>query len=109
MEIWTPRMQYYISVYDLNMSHRFGLMIFMSTFEVMGCRLFRFNLFICEIKDDVCSMRFQALTDNQTFQMKQGKSEGFDSCDLPSNLKLGSNCRFQPVWPCNFMDDLEKQ
>ena len=25
---------------------------------------------------------------------KQGKSEGFDSCDRPSNLKLDSNRRF---------------
>ena len=26
--------------------------------------------------------------------MKQGKSEGFDSCDRPSNLKLDSNRQF---------------
>ena len=25
---------------------------------------------------------------------EQGKSEGFDSCDRPSNLKLDSNCQF---------------
>ena len=25
---------------------------------------------------------------------QQGKSEGFDSCDQPSNLKLDSNCQF---------------
>ena len=28
------------------------------------------------------------------FQTKQGKSEGFDSCDRPSNLKLDSNRQF---------------
>ena len=28
------------------------------------------------------------------FSSKQGKSEGFDSCDRPSNLKLDSNRRF---------------
>ena len=26
--------------------------------------------------------------------LQQGKSEGFDSCDRPSNLKLDSNCQF---------------
>ena len=40
----------------------------------------------------------------------QGKSEGFDSCDWPSNLaqiefKLSI---FQPVWPWNLMDDLKQ-
>ena len=30
---------------------------------------------------------------------KQGKSEGFDSCDQPSNLKLDSNCQF--FSPCD--------
>ena len=29
-----------------------------------------------------------------TTRKKQGKSEGFDSCDRPSNLKLNSNCQF---------------
>ena len=42
---------------------------------------------------------------------KQGKSEGCDSCDKPSNLvKLDSNNRFfWPVWSWNLMDYLEKQ
>ena len=47
---------------------------------------------------------------------KQGKSEGFDSCDPPGNLKLDSNPQsgsnspiFSAVWPWNSMDDLEKQ
>ena len=31
--------------------------------------------------------------------LKQGKSEGFDSCDQPSNLTK----------PWNLMDDLDKQ
>ena len=38
---------------------------------------------------------------------KQGKSEGFDSCDRPSNLTLigFKSSIFQPVWPWNLMDD----
>ena len=34
--------------------------------------------------------------------VKQGKSEGFDSCDRPSNLsRIGfKSLIFQPVWPC---------
>ena len=41
---------------------------------------------------------------------QQGKSEGFDSCDRPSNLaQIWSNSSiFQPVWPWNLMYDLEK-
>ena len=44
------------------------------------------------------------------FLCKQGKSEGFDSCDRPSKLtqirfKLPI---FQPVWPWNLTDDLKK-
>ena len=37
---------------------------------------------------------------------KQGKSEGFDSCDRPSNLtQIGlKSWIFQPVWPWNLMD-----
>ena len=42
---------------------------------------------------------------------KQGKSEGFDSCDRPNNLtQIGfKSLIFQPVWPWNFMDDLKNQ
>ena len=38
---------------------------------------------------------------------KQGKSEGFDSCDWPSNLTpIGfKSSIFQPVWAWNLMDD----
>ena len=38
---------------------------------------------------------------------EQGKSEGFDSCDRPSNLtQIGfKSSIFQPVWPWNLMDD----
>ena len=40
----------------------------------------------------------------------QGKSEGFDSCDWPSNLaQIGfKSSIFQPVWPWNLMDDLKQ-
>ena len=43
---------------------------------------------------------------------KQGKSEGFESCDRPIDqkrpiwVKIGD---VLPVWPWNLMDDLEKQ
>ena len=42
---------------------------------------------------------------------KQGKSEGFDICDRPSYLtQIGFNLSiFQPVWPWNLMDGIEKQ
>ena len=42
---------------------------------------------------------------------KQGKSEGFDSCDRPSNLtQIGfKSSIFQPVWPWNLMDEPKKQ
>ena len=41
---------------------------------------------------------------------KQGKSEGFDSCDWPSNLtQIGfKSLIFQPVLPLILMDDLDK-
>ena len=41
---------------------------------------------------------------------QQGKSEGFDSCDRPSNLAQiwSKSSIFQPVWPWNLMYDLEK-
>ena len=41
---------------------------------------------------------------------KQGKSEGFDSCDRPSNLtQIGFKLSiFQPVWPWNLMNYLKK-
>ena len=43
-------------------------------------------------------------------ESKQGKSEGFDSCDRPSNLtRIGfKSSIFQPVWPWNLMGDLER-
>ena len=48
---------------------------------------------------------------NLTDDLQQGKSEGFDSCDRPSNLtQIGfKSSIFQPVWPWNLMDDPEKQ
>ena len=47
---------------------------------------------------------------NSAAQCKQGKSEGFDSCDRPSNLTQTGfkSSIFQPVWPWNLMDDPEK-
>ena len=41
---------------------------------------------------------------------QQGKYEGFDSCDWPSNhTQIGfKSLIFQPMWPWNLMDDLEK-
>ena len=43
-------------------------------------------------------------------EIKQGKSEGFDSCDRPSNLtQMGfKSSNFQPVWPWNLIDDPQK-
>ena len=43
--------------------------------------------------------------------LKQGKSEGFDSCDRPSNLTQTGfkSSIFQPVWPWYLMDDPKKQ
>ena len=42
---------------------------------------------------------------------KQGISDGFDSCDRPSDLtQIGFKASiFHPVWPWNLMDDLTKQ
>ena len=42
---------------------------------------------------------------------KQGKSEGFDSCDRPSNLtQIGfKSSILLPVWPWHLMDDTKKQ
>ena len=42
---------------------------------------------------------------------QQGKSEGFDSCDRPSNLTLigFKSSIFQPLWPWNLMDDPPKK
>ena len=53
--------------------------------------------------------RETAVQDTYT-DTKQGKSEGFDSCDSPSNVtKIGfKSSIFQPMWPWNLMDDLEK-
>ena len=45
------------------------------------------------------------------FDVQQGKTEGFDSCDWPSNLtQIGfKSSIFQPIWPWNLMDDPKKQ
>ena len=39
----------------------------------------------------------------QSLHLKQGKSEGFNSCDRPSNCIQIAD--FSPVWPWNLMDD----
>ena len=43
--------------------------------------------------------------------LQQGKSEGFDSCDRPSNLAQiwSKSSIFCPLWPWNLMDGLGKQ
>ena len=48
---------------------------------------------------------------NLTDDLEQGKSEGFDSCDRPSNLAQiwSKSSIFCPLWPWNLMDDLGKQ
>ena len=47
---------------------------------------------------------------NLTDDLEQGKSEGLDTCDRPSNLtQIGfKSSVFQPVWPWNLMDDPKK-
>ena len=47
---------------------------------------------------------------NLADDLEQGKSEGFDSCDLPSNLAqiLSKSSIFQPVWAWNLMQDLKQ-
>ena len=47
---------------------------------------------------------------NLTDDLQQGKSEGFDSCDRPSNLtQIGfESSIFLPVWPRNLMDHPQK-
>ena len=44
------------------------------------------------------------------WKKKPSKSEGFDSCDRPSNLtQIGfKSSTFHPMWPWNLMDDLKK-
>ena len=57
------------------------------------------------------SMLFRALWPwNLMDDLKQGKSEGFDSCARPSNLAQiwPKSSIFQLVWPWNLMYDLEK-
>ena len=55
--------------------------------------------------NQTCSIEHLQLL--STCLKKQGKSEGFDSCDRPSNLtQIGFiSSIFQPLWPWNLMDD----
>ena len=57
------------------------------------------------------TLKFDRWHWNLTDDIEQGKSEGFDSCDRPSNLtQIGfKSSIFQPVWPWNLMDDPKKQ
>ena len=45
------------------------------------------------------------------FTIDQSKSEGFDSCDRPSNLTQiwFKSSIFRPLWPWNLMDDHRKK
>ena len=54
--------------------------------------------------------RYKQHSSSEENFIKQGKSEGSDSCDRPSNLtQIGfKSSIFQPVWPWNLMDDLKK-
>ena len=54
-----------------------------------------------------------AINDNVSLiahEYEQGKSEGFHSCDRPSNfIQIGfKSSIFQPVWHWNLMDTLEE-
>ena len=53
---------------------------------------------------------WQDLSHVYAILIEQGKSEGFDSCDRPSNLtQIGfKSSIFSPVWPLNLMDDPQK-
>ena len=55
----------------------------------------------------ICTQQRRFCFKNDFFHYQQGKSEGFDSCDRPSNLtQIGfKSSIFQPVWPWNLMDD----
>ena len=61
--------------------------------------------------DDTGTSKSLSLEDSELFILQQGKSEGFDSCDRPSNLTQTGfeSSIFQPVWPWYLMDDPKKQ
>ena len=62
-------------------------------------------------KQTLCYMIFYTFFKIETDNNKQGKSEGFDNWDRPSNLTQiwFKSLIFQPMWPWNLMDNLEKQ
>ena len=73
-------------------------------FQVMACRLFGAkplpepNLAYCQLNTwEQTAVKFGLYFWH--FHLKPGKSEGFDSCDRASNLKLDSNCQF--FSPCD--------
>ena len=59
---------------------------------------------------DFSILQYQQYTIHGLMQ-EQGKSEGFDSCDRPSNLAQiwSKSSIFCPLWPWNLMDGLGKQ
>ena len=74
--------------------------IWSTLIHIMTCRL------LWLLSNRPCETHFN----DTSFYFQQGKSEGFDSCDRPSNLtQIGfKSSIFQHLWPCNLMDDLEK-
>ena len=72
----------------------------------------RNHLNLGKICVDLCDLDLWPLTLTFCLDITSviGKSEGFDSCDRPSNLTQNGfkSSIFQPVWPWKFMDDLEK-
>ena len=69
------------------------------TFTRTSVRVSRMNAVAC------AQLTFQMLT-----LLKQGKSEGFDSCNLPGNFtQIGYKLSVShPMWPWNLMNDLNK-
>ena len=59
---------------------------------------------------EVRLVKFSIQSSQRWSKREQGKSEGFDSCDRPSNHAqiLSKSSIFQPVWPWNLMYDLKK-
>ena len=59
----------------------------------------------------ICHLRNKKIQFEIVKDPKQGKSEGVDSWDRPSNLTQNGfkSSIFQLVWPWNLMDDPEKQ
>ena len=65
------------------------------------------HIHIYTLKQTYCDMHIVELVffDEFSKQCKQGKSEGFDSCDRPNNLAQiwSKSSIYQPMWPWNLM------